>query len=501
MPSNTNDPTRPDYIRPEVVAAGEDLLLIQHLLAGPRAMWEESTTYIPKWTDEKPEVYKIRRLCEPLEDLLGRTLSASVGKIFAKPPQMTFPTQEDALRAHWDNIDGRGTKGDIAAKEFASDAIANGIGYIVVDHPAKPEGVTITEANEPELNLRPFWGFYPRAALISWVTAIADNVEVPVQVVFAESVEERTGAFGTEQVALYRELFVENGVAQWRLWRAPAEGAVSSVFTIEREGVFRNRKGATRGTLPLAAGYTGRRNGWFCAAPPLRGVAYANLAHWRMATELTFGRRVSAIEQPVVNGRIIDANGQPTTLALGWLNGVQVETEGDFKWVGPSGAGLAQLKEGKVEKEQAVAMMGLSFMSRDTRAAETAEAKRLDAAAEDSSLATAAQGIEDALNQAAELHCWYLGIPKEQAFTISLNRDFDQNVLSPQMVQAIAALVKEGLPTLRAVQVLIAGGILKAPPEEAEAIALEWDSERQAKEDAEEQARKEQADRFRNKAA
>lgn len=487
MPINANDANRPDYVRAEALDAAEDLVLIHDLLDGPRAMWDGARDkgYIPKWTDEAEQVYQLRATCEPVEDLFGRTLSACVGKVFAKPPVLEFGAQEDAIRAQWDNINGRGTKGDVAAKEFAADAIADGFACILVDHapaPARISGVTVTGANERALNVRPFWAFYPRAALLSWATATVNNVEVVVQAVFAESREERAGPFGTTQVQFFRELVVEDGVAQWRLWRSPVtEGGA---FTVEQAGVFRNRTGQTRDTLPLTTGYTGRRTAWFVAAPPLRGVAYANLAHWRLATELTFGRRVSAIEQPVVRGKILGPDGTEGTLAIGWLKGVQVEAEGGFEWVGPSGTGLDQLKQGKVEKEQAVAMMGMSFMARDTRAAETAEAKRLDAAAEDSTLATAAQGLEDALNEAAAFHCWYLGLAPAEAFTLRLNRDFTAAVLLPAQVQALAKLVETGLPVRKAVEALVAGGVLTATPEEIDEIARDWEAGLVAKDDA-----------------
>jgi hypothetical protein len=202
-----------------------------------------------------------------------------------------------------------------------------------------------------------------------------------------------------------------------------------------------------------------------------------------MATELTFGRQVSAIEQPVVNGRIIGPDGQPTTLKLGWLSGVQVEAEGDFKWAGPSGAGLEQLKQGKVEKEEAIATMGLSFMSRDTRAAETAEAKRLDSAAEDSTLATAGQAVDDAANQAWVDHCWFLGIDAAEAPTVTLNRDFEGATLSPQMVNALSAMVREGMPVMLALQVMQAGGLVP-PDADLEALEQDWMATQSAAQDA-----------------
>ena len=120
--------------------------------------------------------------------------------------------------------------------------------------------------------------------------------------------------------------------------------------------------------------------------------------------------------------------------------------------------------------------MGLSFLSRQTRAAETAEAKRLDAAAEDATLATAGQAIEDAVNQAWADAAWYLGLTPDAASVVTLNRDYERAVLSPQMVQAVGALIAGGMPVKRAVDILIAGNVLKATAAEAEEIALEWEA-------------------------
>ena len=472
MPLNTTDPTKPDYVRPEVVAADKDLSLIHDLQGGPQAMWAASTRYIRRWKEEETATYDIRRLCEPCEGLFIRTLSASVGKLFAKPPTLAFPVSEAELRAHWDDLDAGGTKGDVACKEFAADSIGDGLALILVDHPSAP-GTTVTAANERALGLRPTWAFYARAAVCSWRVATVDNVEILTQIVLREGVEEAAEAFGVATAESFRELYVTNGVAGWRLWRSRDDG---KSFGVEKEDVFRNRTGQTRGTIPLAIGYAGRKDGPLRAAPPLRDVAYANLAHWRMATELTFGTQVCAIEQPVITGDLTgDVDGAPGKVLLGWLKLVKVSAEGDFKWVGPSGAGLAQLKERKEEKEHAVAQMGLSFMARDTRAAETAEAHRLDAAAEDSTLATSAQGIEDAINQAWVDHCWYMGIAAVDAPTVTLNRDYEGTVLSPQHAQAIAALVAAGLPIAQAARTLVLGGFLRADEADIEAIVLEWE--------------------------
>jgi hypothetical protein len=494
LTANTTDPKKPDYLRPEVTDAAKDLTLIHDLLGGPQAMWDKSGTYIRKWSDEDGAVYDIRRLCEPCADLFGRTLSASVGKLFAKPPKLEYPTQAGTLSALWDNIDAAGTKGDVAVKEFASDAIADGFALILVDHTTAPAGAVVTAANESALGLRPVWAFYERGAVHSWREAVLNNVTVLTQVVLAESAEDEAGAFGVTTVHYFRELHVTDGVAGWRLWRAPKDE--NEAWVIEREGTFKNRQGKTRSTLPIAVAYAGRKEATFVAAPPLRSVAYANLAHWRMATELCFGSQVSAIESPLVKGAILKADGSPGgALRIGWLAGNQVEAEGDFSFVGPSGAGLDQLEKRVIAKEQEIGAMGLSFMSRDTRAAETAEAKRLDAAAEDSTLATVAQATEDAVNLAWEHTGWYVGLEKASCPTVTINRDFTGTIMSPEQAQAIAALVGAGMPIRVAVATLITGGFLKATEDEVDEIVLEWEAGKADAEARAEEAREDAAQR------
>jgi hypothetical protein len=157
---------------------------------------------------------------------------------------------------------------------------------------------------------------------------------------------------------------------------------------------------------------------------------------------------------------------------------VHVAEGGRFEWTELSGTALDQVEKGVHAPEQQLAAMGLSVLSRDTRSAETAEAKRLDAAAEDSTLATAAQAIEDALNMALEHHAWYLGLSKDESPVISLNRDYENVQLTPAHAQAIAALIGAGMPIRQAVSTLVIGGFLTATEDEIDLITMEWEAGR-----------------------
>jgi hypothetical protein len=233
--------------------------------------------------------------------------------------------------------------------------------------------------------------------------------------------------------------------------------------------------------------YAGRTDAPMTSHPPLLGCAFANLAHFRNKTELEWGSRISAIEQAVVTGELAmdSQTGLPATgVKIGWEHYVHLAQGGTFAYVGPSGQGLNQLEKRMREAEQEMAALGMSFLSRDTRAAETAEAKRLDATAENSTLATAAQGIEDALNLAWSHHAWYEGVPDVNAPSITINRDFERVVLDAAQGQFIASLVAEGFPIRDAVRMLSVGGLLHTTDEdELDRIALEWEGGAEAARD------------------
>lgn len=444
-----NDPNLPNYVRPEVEAAAALQSLIRDLLTGTEAMHANAATYLHRWTDEADGTWRLRSTLEQLYEGLGRTVSASVGMLFAKPPVVEFEAGEAVFTPDLANVDGTGNELAVFAKRFAESAIAYGYALIVVDHPSAPEGVAITAANEGELGLRPFWRRYDREAVCSWRTVVLDNVETLAQLVLYEPTTVPDGAFGVATVDRYRVLQLTNGPtgvqAGWQVFEINAKGEAEP----GPSGVFADRAGNPLARLPVAIGYAGRSDAPLTAKPPLAGVAWANLGHYQQSSNLRFYREVAAFPQPTVAGQILGADGAPTTmLPLGPLAGVHLATpDATYQWTELRGTSLEQVEKGVTEKAQQMAALGMSFLVRETRAAETAEAKKLDKTAENSTLATAADGIEDALNVAAEFHAMYRGVEAEQTFTVALNRDFDAQVMDAATMAVYVAAVKDaGLP-------------------------------------------------------
>jgi hypothetical protein len=469
---NTKDPSRVDYRRPESAAILPDLDLMADLLAGTRRMHERANMYIRRWSAELPEVYAIRSTCETLYGGFARVLDASTGMMFAKPPVLSFANDAvaDVVTPHWQNIDAAGTAGHVWARRFASWALRDGLALILVDHPAVSG--TLTLADESRLNLRPTWAMYARRHILSWQTETLDNADTLTLVTLSEPTTVATG-YGVELRHYIRVLRLLDGVATWEVLDITdnEDGVVVS------SGVFTDRAGRPFTRLPVAVAYTGEVEAPLCARPPLLPVAWANLSHYQISTDLRFYRSLAAYPQPLIEGNLAadPTTGLPSSLNLGPMVAVRVAEGGKFSWAEISGSSLETLVSGVREKLEQMAQMGLSFIASEKANNQTAEARRLDAAGEQSTLAAAVQGIEDALNMALEYHAQYVGVPRDLAPTITLNRDYDSTTLDAQTMQALGGLIREGLPKLYAVRLLQEGGRLPAEVDAAE-IAMEWEA-------------------------
>lgn len=486
----------PNFVRPEAVTVAADLQMIDDLLAGSRVMWKHADTgagqipYIFKWEKEKPRVYQIRSQCESVFDGLGRTLSAAVGLLFSKRLQVKWNGSEDAMRDLWENTDGAGTAGPVLVKRFSEKSLKQGVGVLVVDHPPPPLAAdtplgVVTSDITAKLGLRPTWALYQRSQVINWRVTKVNNQIIPSLVVFAETADVETGDFGVRSVRRFRVLRLVNGQATWMLYELKPEtdGSREEDYLVAGQGFYTNIKGEVADFLPVSPAYTGRTDAPFTSSVPLLGVAFATLAMWQQATDLRFYRMVAAYPQPLLKGELMKAaDGSAGELGLGPLVGVHTTADGDFMWREIAGSSMAQLEHGIAEKLQQIVAMGLSYVAGERKDRETAEAKRIDSTAANANLATGAQGLEDAVNLSWEHTCWYMGIPKENAPTVTLNRAFENLTMQSDMLIAyVTAITGAGLPVRVLAEAMVYGGLL---PPETDIPALLLEMQTLAKADA-----------------
>jgi len=468
------DPSNlPSTPRAEYTAYRPQVELVRRLLGGTPMMHAFYQVYIEKWKAETPESYAKRAKASKVYGMLSRSLSASIGMLFAKPPERS-PDWPARIDADWESIDGRGTHGDVFAKRYTRDGLADGVAVILVDHTPPPKGVEVSAANEAEYNLRVIWSRYARLDIPSWDEDTINNRRVPTRVNLRESRAVRTGAFGVTTKTVYRVLHLgtpsiralatlEDGgalalrtsgqaVAWWEVLEEVKEpnGAVS-VIVLEA-GVFRIASGPTAGEfwdeIPIAIGYAGDTDALLVAQIPLLDLAYCNLEHWRIASNLNHYSDLCAFPQRVLKGNLAaDENG--VRPGYGFGPGVLTHLEGDAEvsWDELKGTSLDKLRDGLHETKDEGGELGASFLSKKTRGVEAAEAKRIDSVAENATIQTVGIGTGDALNEALRLHAKWYGIPKEQAPTLTLNSDFEMATMDPGLLTALVTACKEvGLP-------------------------------------------------------
>lgn len=532
------DPSLPTYVRQEWKEAVPDLRLLYRLLAGTRTMHYHAREYIRKWKDETEVTYKVRSTIEQVFEGLGRTLSAAIGMVFAKPPAIEWIVQEEELEAtlgekdelidetlkeHWKNIDGAGTKGAVFLKQFAETTIRDGLALLLVDFslpkqdPSTGEPMEIRADEEQDMNLRPTWARYDREFIRNWRVDKINNQEKLTLLTLYEPALIDDGLFGVLTEHRWRVLRLSPGlsedgeligmmVAHWELWRLRpgAKGDELGDFETVDMGVFYNANGETYDTLPVAVAYAGRRLGPMQAVPPLLGVAWANLGLWQISSNHRFYLDLACFPQPTVIGKLAETQGGlddegnrltvPGKLKLGPM--VAVHLGAGSKETGPSSYaftvpppdGFEPNERAMTKKREDMAALGMSFLNRDKRTAETAEAKRLDATAENATLATTAQGLDDAVNWAWKHHAWYLGRDPETAPEVTLNRDFESVAMSSQVMSAwISGVEKAGIPAWVLLEAWQRGGQIPDGVDIDE-LSLEMEVDRVAKE---EQARME----------
>ena len=142
---------------------------------------------------------------------------------------------------------------------------------------------------------------------------------------------------------------------------------------------------------------------------------------------------------------------------------IDVPKEGDFKWASPPATAFEPTERELSMLERQMASIGLAFLQSETRAAETAEAKRLDTAAQNATLATAANGLQDAAELPLEFHAAYRN---QDGGSLEVARAYEATVMDPRMLDALSQLEVRGQLDLETLlRAIKSGGVL---PEDAE---------------------------------
>lgn len=415
-------------------------------VAGQSAIKSGDTTYLPaSFAKSDPERYAQYLVRAYFMGVTGRTKEALTGMVFRKSARIVVPDQINALL---ENIDGAGQSLDQLSKEIVGDVLTTGRYALLVDYPSAPEG--LDSESERSLGLRPTIAAYAAESLINWRFEGVGGRKQLTMAVLSEHVEADDDEFSHDTETVYRVLRLRDGVYTQSLYDQSGD-------PITEEYVPRMAGGAPFDHIPLhiigAANNLPEPD-----MPPLYDMAVLNISHYRNTADLEESSFISG--QPTVHLNIGETD------AAEWErlnpNGIQIGSRAGVLTQG----GSMQLVQAEAtnlpfelmrHKEQQMVAIGARLVQRGGQA-ETAEAARLNASAEASTLDNMVGNVSEGIEAALEDVCLFIGADPE-VVEYQLSREFWETNITSQDLQAVISGVGTLYGPLDALEMIRAGSI------------------------------------------
>lgn len=413
------DQNSPEVLSPIVRMWQPNIQLVRTLYIGFQALYQKRTIYLPQHPKEEPEDYMIRAMRPTFYNAFARTVRALAGIVFRTPPE-SEDVPSEIMDLYEDDIDNEGTDGPTFLRTTFQEALITGLSGIFVNQQSVAiEGAT--RADELDAGIRPYWELVRMDDIVSFRTVTEDGKTLLAQLVFREDRQIPKGEYGVKIVERLR--------AYKRTPRLPASVGDSVPAIISEEIYEKNDRGkyvvvSARvlpevEEIPLAVIYT-ERTDFLDACPPLVDLAYVNLLHYQMSSDLHHAAHIANV--PFLFGVGIDED----DLQIGPNRAVLVKgaktDEATLRWVETTGASLGSTRAILSDLEEQMANLGLGMLQRKSRAAETAQKASLDKQEQDSTLAGIVGDLEDGIERALFYTSQYLGLSTWGKLTFS--RDF-----------------------------------------------------------------------------
>lgn len=421
---------------------------------GTEAIRAGGKTYLPQHGAESDARYGVRRDLAAFYNGYARTVLASVGMLLETEPTLNedMPSQLVELA---ENIDARGTHLAVFARKLATAGIIDAYAGILVEYARRDDpslnGTAASLAarirsalsldDEKRLGLRPYFLLFKADDVYRPIYEYVNGIKTRVLQVFREIVDQRIGTFGIKTVTQYRVYTNSNGVIEYQLWREPDGGGRPTRV----EGPTRIENQAQIPWVPFIAG---EEIGPDEYKPPLLDLADLNLEYHQTKTNILSLEAQAMVPTPVRIGAERDpATDQYPELVLGPGNTIEVPlVEGmpqqPVYWLSPDVDVLVPAADTLTRTEAAMGAMGMAFLSSETRAAETAEGKRIDSAAQRATLASVSRALKDCLEGAFGHAASYLRL---EGGSVTLNDNFTGVGLDPAMANVMMTAYQENV--------------------------------------------------------
>lgn len=440
---------------------------------GTEAIRAGGEDYLIRYGAESDDDYEVRLNLAAFYNAYARTVLASVGMLLEEEPTLGADMPPE-LVALWENIDAQGTHGWVFSRKLATAGIVDSYAGILVEHTnvnaptldrskasaAAVPGRPVDASDERALGLRPYFLLYKADDVIKALYETRNGVRTLTLLILREITTERVGLFGTQTITQYRIYTNERGTIRSQLWKQPVGGGRASLA----EGPFVI---ANQTEIPWSAFVAGDEIAQGEYKPPLIDLADLNIQYHNSLTNHLSLQALAYVPTQVRIGaaRISDPNdanvgeyppitlGPRSTIEAPVIDGVAQPVYWHSPPVDVLDAGERTLTSTKAD----MGTLGGSFMSAETRAAETAEGKRIDSGAQRATLGNDSIALKDCLERAFGYAAKYR---KLQGGSVTLNADFTGEDIDPQYLSVLVNAFQDDVLTLAELRYVIKTGQL-----------------------------------------
>lgn len=428
--------------------------------AGEEAVKAEGFTYLPATAGMiidgagKPgakghtlyESYKHRAV---FPDYISDAVEMYIGLLHQKPPTIELPKAMEALL---EKASSTGESLQVLLRRINEQQLVTGRLGLMLDLPKE------AAADQP----LPFLALYTAENIINWDDSNDGNgINSLNLVVLDESCDKRSSQFDWERVEQYRVLQLGGGATAPEASTpadgeaVPTEAAPATGNGVYHQGVVDVRQGSTGGPSELIAPmYRGKTldrlpfvfiNSKDIVAdpdnPPLLGLMRLCMAIYRGEADYRQNLHMQGQDTLVVIG----GTREDGDLRVGAGARIDVDSEGDAKFIGASSDGLQEQRESvEADRKRAEAKAG-TLVSPQAGKQESGEALTTRLAAQTASLIqiaeTGAAGLQEALRIAAK----WMGLDPETV-KVTANTEFSPVVMTGQEISQLMGARTMGAP-------------------------------------------------------
>lgn len=382
--------------------------LPRDLVGGTLVMREANQKWLPKEPRESQQNYEARIARSVLYGAYSDTLEKIVSKPFSKPVTVKdgLPNRLESME---DNIDRNGNDLTKFSRDLFTDAVDRGLSHFLVDFPVQSTAPRLDQARKAGIN--PYFTHVPAESLIGWRSQKSPNGEEFLTQIRIKTIKyEPKGLYGETEVEYIRVISNEG----WELHRRAKD---DEKFVIVKRGPNR----FPGGRIPLVTLYI-NQTGFMTARPPLENLAWLNLSHWQISSDIRNSLRWASVgmwygtglsEEDIERGYEIGASKFLGSTGENAKFGV-IEAKGDAIGIGEKALeGL----EARME------VLGLQPFMRKTGTI-TATGRAIDEARTQSNIHSWIRSLENKIEQGYDFSSEWVKEPISEEFSIDVFSEF-----------------------------------------------------------------------------